>query len=85
MWLLCCRSLGCTVVEMFTKNPPWHEYEPMAAIFKVATCDYPKYDLPTKASDCCKQFLKHCFKKTQTDRPTAKWLLTNHEFVNKFT
>lgn len=79
------RSLGCTVVEMFTKNPPWHEFEPMAAIFKVATCDHPKYELAPKVSGLARTFLKLCFRKAQSERPTAQWLLDNSEFVNKFT
>ena len=83
--LLSFRSLGCTVVEMFTKNPPWHEFEPMAAIFKVATCDHPKYELPPKVSGVARSLLKLCFRKTQSERPSAQWLLDNSEFVNKFT
>ena len=70
---------------MYTKNPPWHEYEPMAAIFKIATCDQPRYELPPTASDVARQFLKLCFRKTQTERPAAKSLLASHEFVTKFT
>lgn len=30
-------SVGCTVVEMLTTKPPWSDFEPMAALFKIAT------------------------------------------------
>ena len=35
--LLFLRSVGCTVVEMLRTKPPWAEFEPMAALFKIAT------------------------------------------------
>ncbi|TKY55739.1 Mitogen-activated protein kinase kinase kinase YODA [Spatholobus suberectus] len=28
-------SLGCTMIEMFTRKPPWSQYEGVAALFKV--------------------------------------------------
>ena len=34
-----CRSLGCTVIEMLTANPPFHFCEPMAVLLKIATAD----------------------------------------------
>jgi len=78
------RSLGCTVVEMLTSTPPWIEFEAMAAIFKIATSDYPKYELAVETSDVAKNFLKKCFHKSPTSRPSAKELL-QHRFVNEFT
>ncbi|KAK2190493.1 hypothetical protein NP493_78g03005 [Ridgeia piscesae] len=77
-------SLGCTVVEMLTSTPPWIEFEAMAAIFKIATSDYPKYELAVETSDVAKNFLKKCFHKSPTSRPSAKELL-QHRFVNEFT
>ncbi|KAI0228355.1 Mitogen-activated protein kinase kinase kinase 2 [Lamellibrachia satsuma] len=77
-------SLGCTVVEMLTSNPPWIEFEAMAAIFKIATSDYPKYELAVGTSDIARNFLKLCFHKTPTIRPSAMDLL-QHRFVNEFT
>ncbi|CAF1342609.1 unnamed protein product, partial [Didymodactylos carnosus] len=73
-------SLGCSVVEMFTKNPPWHELSPIAAIFQIATCDKPKYTLPETASIFARQFLDLCFTKDYHQRPTADDLL-KHPFI----
>jgi hypothetical protein len=73
-------SVGSTVVEMLTTHPPWHEFEAMAAIFKIATTDYPKYQLPDSASETAHDFLSLCFRKSSDERPTAAKLL-NHPFV----
>jgi serine/threonine protein kinase len=72
------------VVEMLSANPPWFEFEAMAAIFKIATSDYPKYELPAATSDVAREFLKQCFRKDSQNRPTAKDLL-KHRFVNELT
>ena len=81
---MCYRSLACTVVEMLTTNPPWIEFETMAAIFKIATSDYPKFELPSNISNDCQIFLRACFKKEQF-RPTAMDLLSNFKFCNEYT
>ncbi|CAH1789656.1 unnamed protein product [Owenia fusiformis] len=77
-------SVGCTVVEMLTKNPPWIEFEAMAAIFKIATTDTPKYELPKETSDVARDFLRIIFRKKQQERPTAEELL-RHKFCNDFS
>lgn len=77
------RSLGCTTVEMLTGYPPWHEFEAMAAIFKIATSDTPKYELPKTVSSVARDFLKLCFRK-QTERPSAEDLLQTR-FCKDFT
>ncbi|XP_078620436.1 mitogen-activated protein kinase kinase kinase 2-like isoform X15 [Branchiostoma floridae x Branchiostoma japonicum] len=72
-------SIGCTVVEMLTEKPPWFDYEPMAAIFKIATQPtIPK--LPAGVSDCAHDFLRIIFQKDHRQRASAQELL-EHSFV----
>jgi len=75
--------VGCTVVEMLTKKPPWPELETMAAIYKIATADFPKYRLPDGTSDFVHDFLKLVFRREQRDRPSAEELLTHPMLVNR--
>jgi len=76
-----CRSFGCTVVEMITGHPPWHRYEGVAAIFKIATEHPPEYRLPDTSSDVLRRFLDACFRLSVNQRPAAADLL-RHSFVN---
>lgn len=75
-------SMGCTVVEMLTKKPPWADLETMAAIYKIATTDYPKFTLPGNTSSYVDDFLRLTFRRVQQDRPAAEDLLS-HPFVNR--
>lgn len=34
-------SLGCTIIEMITENPPYFSLEPMCALFAVVRDDIP--------------------------------------------
>ena len=54
------RSLGSTVVEMVTGRPPWFEYEPTAAMFKIVMNDT-KPNLPPHASSHLINFVELCF------------------------
>lgn len=72
-------SLGCTVVEMLTTRPPWAEFEPMAALFKIAT--QPTLpELPLDLSDDAKGFVKSTLTRSSRERPSADELL-NFSFV----
>ncbi|XP_050405713.1 mitogen-activated protein kinase kinase kinase 3, partial [Patella vulgata] len=73
-------SLGCTIVEMFTTKPPFHEYEPIAAMFRIVKCKHPEYELPKDVSDLAKELLALAFIITPVDRPSADDLL-KHGFV----
>lgn len=51
------RSIGCTVVEMLTSKPPWAEFEPMAALFKIAT-QLTEPDLSQETSTAAREFIE---------------------------
>ncbi|CAM0904580.1 unnamed protein product [Alopecurus aequalis] len=72
-------SLGCTIIEMATARPPWHQYEGVAAIFKIANSkDIP--EIPDVFSEDGKSFLKLCLKRDPASRASASHLL-DHPFV----
>ena len=54
------RSVGCTVIEMLTTKPPWAEYEPMAALFKIAT---QATDPHMRCSKMAHEFIRACLQR----------------------
>lgn len=54
------RSVGATVVEMLKCHPPWFDFEPTAAMFKIVMNDT-KPDLPPHCSEQALNFLELCF------------------------
>lgn len=72
-------SLGCTVVEMATAEPPWKQYEGVAAMFKIGNSkELPA--IPDHLSEEGKSFVRLCLQRNPTNRPTAAQLL-EHPFV----
>ncbi|KAJ6238182.1 mtk1/mekk4 [Anaeramoeba flamelloides] len=71
-------SLGCTVIELITGQPPYFELSPMQAIYKIVQEDRPP--LPENISPNLKNFLEQCFQKNPSLRVTAKNLL-KHPWV----
>ncbi|XP_039004114.1 mitogen-activated protein kinase kinase kinase 3-like isoform X3 [Hibiscus syriacus] len=72
-------SLGCTILEMATSKPPWHQYEGVAAIFKIGNSkDMP--EIPNHLSSEAKSFIRLCLQREPSARPTALQLL-DHPFI----
>ena len=67
-------SLGCTVVEMLTLWPPWHNKVQAAVTSAVLQKKYPVYELP---KDCggAEEFLQKCFDYIPASRSSAANLL----------
>lgn len=73
-------SLGATIIELFTTNPPYHDLNPMATLHAIGTDDYPP--LPKNISTVAKDFLLECFQKQPSLRSSAKRLL-KHKWLNQ--
>ncbi|OAY84622.1 Mitogen-activated protein kinase kinase kinase YODA [Ananas comosus] len=70
-------SLGCTIIEMFTGQPPWSGLEGPAALFKVLNKNP---TIPETLSSEGKDFLQLCFRRNPAERPKASKLL-DHAFI----
>ena len=66
-------SLGATVIELCTGNPPYIELPAMAALFRIVQEDCPP--LPPQCSEIVKDFLQQCFQKDPNLRVTAQKLM----------
>jgi serine/threonine protein kinase len=66
-------SVGCTVIELLTGNPPYHHLSDVTALFRIVTDDCPP--LPDDISPDCQNFLRTCFNKDMNARASADTLL----------
>jgi len=77
-------SLGCTIIEMFTRRPPWHselhKFETAFAFFEWLTSTNPEIEYPANASSQALDFMKRCLHKDHHKRASVDELLT-HPFV----
>ncbi|KAJ7890536.1 Pkinase-domain-containing protein [Mycena olivaceomarginata] len=74
-------SLACTVVELLTGRPPYAEIaNSMSVMFRIVEDDMPP--LPEDCSPLLEDFLKQCFDKDPTKRPSAD-LLCEHPWLKK--
>uniref|UniRef100_A0A1I8I1U6 Protein kinase domain-containing protein n=1 Tax=Macrostomum lignano TaxID=282301 RepID=A0A1I8I1U6_9PLAT len=65
-------SLGATVVEFLTGQPPYHHCDNPAAVH---------FRMPAEASDVARDFIRTCFARPASLRPGAEELLRNHPFL----
>ncbi|CAD8209200.1 unnamed protein product [Paramecium octaurelia] len=73
-------SLGCTVIELLTGNPPYFDRLQYAAMFQIVQRDCPP--LPEGISNECRDFLIQCFQKDPTLRDDATTML-KHPWITK--
>ncbi|CAN3376311.1 hypothetical protein DIRU0_E26852 [Diutina rugosa] len=66
-------SLGATIIELFTTDPPYHDRNPMATLHAISTDDHPP--LPKGVSTLARDFLLECFQKHPNLRSSATQLL----------
>eukprot|EP01133_Synstelium_polycarpum_P011482 gene11482-13387_t len=66
-------SLGCTILELLTGNPPYWDLGTMPAMFAMVNNPHPP--LPANISQELKGFLLACFVRDINKRPTASQLL----------
>ncbi|XP_020591328.1 mitogen-activated protein kinase kinase kinase 1-like [Phalaenopsis equestris] len=73
-------SLGCTVLEMLTRQIPYPNVEWQHAFFKIGQGDQPP--IPTNLSKQAQDFIRKCVQVDPNCRPTAAQLL-DHPFVRR--
>lgn len=71
-------SLGCTVLEMATGNPPYGEMESHVVLFRVGSGEAPT--IPDEFDEDLKDFIRNCLEVNVANRPTCDLLLT-HPFI----
>ncbi|XP_058089646.1 mitogen-activated protein kinase kinase kinase 1-like isoform X2 [Magnolia sinica] len=73
-------SLGCTVLEMLTHQPPYSHLEWTQALFKIGQGEPPP--IPSSLSRDARDFIHRCLRVEPDDRPSASELLS-HPFVRQ--
>lgn len=80
-------SLGATIIEMLTGNPPFSDYGPLPACHAVG--EGAKVEYPKRISKECVQFLDACFQHNPVKRARAKdlakykWISTSKKNILK--
>ncbi|KAM5534674.1 hypothetical protein V8D89_011686 [Ganoderma adspersum] len=74
-------SLACTVIELLTGRPPYAEIaNSMSVMFRIVEDSSPP--LPEECSESLQDFLRMCFNKDPTKRPSAEQLC-DHEWLKR--
>ena len=78
-------SLGCTVIELLTGNPPYYNLNQYSALCRIVEDEHPA--LPETISELCKDFLMKCFQKEPSLRAEAvallkhRWIRSQNQMV----
>ena len=70
------RSVGSTILELITGQPPYFKLDQYPAMYKIANMNE-EIALPENISNNLKDFLSKCFIKEPTHRASAAQLLTH--------
>ena len=73
-------SLACTIVELLTGKPPYHQHNAMTSMYRIV--EDPMPPLPPGCSPELEDFLTQCFAKEPEHRPTADALF-EHAWLRK--
>ncbi|KAI8929841.1 kinase-like domain-containing protein [Entophlyctis helioformis] len=73
-------SVGCTSIELFTGQPPYHSLAPVSALFRIVSDDHPP--IPRNASPLFVSFLIECFQRDPHLRISAA-SLSNHAWLGQ--
>ncbi|XP_030475700.2 mitogen-activated protein kinase kinase kinase 1-like [Syzygium oleosum] len=73
-------SLGCTVLEMLTRQRPYPKLDKAQALYRIGKGIRPR--VPQSLSSNARDFILTCLRKNPKDRPSAVELL-DHPFVRK--
>ena len=74
-------SLGCTIIELMTGDPPYYSMPPMSAMYHIAeTTEHPPF--PDSISPELSDFLRRCFERDPEKRPSAVELLKHAWMAN---
>ncbi|GAB4815162.1 hypothetical protein N2152v2_002208 [Parachlorella kessleri] len=71
-------SVGCLAIELLTGNPPYYDLQPMSALYNIVQDPHPP--LPPDISMGMEDFLRKCFQKDPSGRPSARQLL-QHSWI----
>jgi serine/threonine protein kinase len=74
-------SVGCTVIEMATGNPPWSDFDSTVSAMYTIACTEALPTFPEHLSHTAREFLTLCFNRDPSKRPDATLLLM-HPFVS---
>ncbi|CAL5053402.1 unnamed protein product [Urochloa decumbens] len=73
-------SLGCTILEMLTRQIPYPDMEWTQALYTIGRGEAPA--IPSNLSKDARDFISQCAKPNPEDRPSASKLL-EHPFLNR--